>query len=142
MEGRHGMLSIAASVGLVWALSVAEGLAAHPEIPEAEAVVVSVADNSDWERSQREELRRRERQQRRDDRRAQEHMRREQQRMIREQERMRQREHRRPPHPEMRRDHDRGDGRSGRRFDDGQWRPEELRRRGIDDGQYHPGRRF
>ena len=26
------------------------------------------------------------------------------------------------------------------RHDDGQYRPEELKRRGFDDGQYHPGR--
>lgn len=43
----------------------------------------------------------------------------------------------RPPVPRPR-----PDARPGRRYDDGQYRPEELKRRGFDDGQYHPGRKF
>lgn len=50
------------------------------------------------------------------------------------------RAHERQKHEKWRQDHRRGP--APRRYDDGKYRPEELKRRGFDDGQYHPGRQL
>lgn len=132
------------------------------------ALVADRDDHREQMRQQRE-LEQREKRHRANDRYQQEKMRQDQERMIREQRRMEREQARRNGqhwddrdhkdrkwndrdrnHPGKKQDKERWeherrkDHQYGRhpqpRHDDGQYRPEELKRRGFDDGQYHPGR--
>ena len=133
-----------------------------------EALVADRDDHREQMRQQRQ-LEQRERMHRAEDRYQQQKMRKEQERMIREQRRMEREQARRNGQHWDNRDHkdrkwnDRNRNLPGKkhdrerwererrkahqydrhprpRYDDGQYRPEELKRRGFDDGQYHPGR--
>ena len=135
----------------------------------SETPLVADRDDHREQMRQQRQLERRERMHRAEDRYQQGKMRQEQERMIREQRRTEREQARRNgqhwdnrdrrdskwndrdrDHPGRKHDKDwlererRKDHQYNRhpqpRHDDGQYRPEELKRRGFDDGQYHPGR--
>lgn len=139
----------------------------HPA--ESEEALVADRDDQREQMRQQRELEQREKMHRANDRYQQEKMRQEQERMIREQRRTEREQARRDGQHWDNRDHKDGkwndrdrnhpvkkhdkerwdrdhkkdrqyDRRPQPRHDDGQYRPEELKRRGFDDGQYHPGR--
>lgn len=142
---------------------------APPLSSEPEDALVADRDDHNAQMRQQRELEQREKMHRANDRYQQGKMRQEQERMIREQRRTEREQARRNGqhwdnkehkdrkwndvdrnHPGERQDkkrweHEQRENRQyGRhpqpRHDDGQYRPEELKRRGFDDGQYHPGR--